>query len=126
MSKDNNHGHHFIVPVKFYVGTLIALLILTVITVAAAQIDLGAAANNVLAMLIASVKAGLVICFFMGMFWDKGFNRIILFSTLAFFGIFITFCVLDIGFRGDTYKYEKGKYNLKQVVTPLKENKYHD
>ena len=33
MSSNTDHGHHFIVPLKYYVGTFITLLVLTIITV---------------------------------------------------------------------------------------------
>jgi len=72
----DNH-EHFVIPLKYYVGTLIALLILTVVTVAVAQIDLGAF-NIYLAMFVAMIKAGFVIFFFMGVRWDEGFNKIAL------------------------------------------------
>lgn len=55
-------GH--IQPVKVYVSVLVALLILTVITVWIAQYDFGAM-NLVVAMVIASFKAAIVALFFM-------------------------------------------------------------
>ena len=55
-------GH--IVPFKTYISVFVALLVLTVITVAIAQVDFGSF-NIVIAMLIASFKAGLVALFFM-------------------------------------------------------------
>lgn len=55
-------GH--IVPVGTFFKILIALLFLTIITVAAAQVDLGKW-NIVGALVIASIKASLVILVFM-------------------------------------------------------------
>jgi cytochrome c oxidase subunit 4 len=63
----DSHGHDMqghIVPVRTFFKVLVALLILTVITVAAAQVDLGKW-NIVGALVIASVKASLVILVFM-------------------------------------------------------------
>ena len=61
---DNDHSHHFVVPVNYYVGTFIALLFLTFITVFVAQFDFGEW-NLIIALLVAIIKATLVISFFM-------------------------------------------------------------
>jgi len=66
-SHSDSHGHDMqghIVPVATFFKVLVALLILTVITVAAAQVDLGKW-NIVGALVIASVKASLVVLVFM-------------------------------------------------------------
>jgi len=66
-SHSHSHGHDeigHVVPEKTFLKILIALLCLTVITVLAAQVDLGKW-NIVGALLIASVKATLVILVFM-------------------------------------------------------------
>lgn len=60
---DGQMGH--IQGFGVYAGTFAALVVLTGITVAAAQVDLGALWNDILAMAIASVKATLVITLFM-------------------------------------------------------------
>lgn len=66
-SHSHSHGHDeigHVVPEKTFLKILITLLCLTVITVLAAQVDLGKW-NIVGALLIASVKASLVILVFM-------------------------------------------------------------
>jgi cytochrome c oxidase subunit 4 len=66
-SNSHSHGHEeigHVVPESTFLKVLIALLVLTVITVLAAQVDLGKW-NIVGALLIASVKASLVIVIFM-------------------------------------------------------------
>ena len=75
MSHSSHHSHDdvHIVPESLFLKVLIALLVLTVVTVLAAQVDLGKW-NIVGALLIASVKASLVIYFFMH---GKYENRII-------------------------------------------------
>jgi cytochrome c oxidase subunit 4 len=62
----SSHGQHLghIIPPKVSHTILVVLLVLTVVTVAVARIDFGNM-NIIVAMLIASVKAGLVIVFFM-------------------------------------------------------------
>jgi len=71
MSDSHQHSH-FIVPVKYYIGTFLSLLVLTFVTVTISRFDFGTF-NIVVAMLVAIVKASLVISFFMGLRWDKGF-----------------------------------------------------
>ena len=72
MAHSHNHSHGdshgdmlgHVVPVKTFRTILFALLALTVITVAAAKVDMGKW-NIVGAMVIASIKASLVILVFM-------------------------------------------------------------
>lgn len=66
-SHSHSHGHDelgHVVPQKTFLKILVALLCLTVITVLAAQVDLGKW-NIVGALVIASIKASLVILVFM-------------------------------------------------------------
>ena len=58
-----------------YTRNLIALLILTGLTIGAAFIDLGSG-NVVVALGIASIKASLVALFFMHLRWEKPVNSI--------------------------------------------------
>ena len=67
MSKNENHHH--IIPFGTYIKVLSLLLVLTAITVAAAQVNFGPW-NTVIAMVIASVKAGFVLAFFMHLKYD--------------------------------------------------------
>lgn len=89
-------GHHepHAVPVKVLLCVFAALMLLTFITVAVTQIDLGAM-NIWLAMLIAVVKAGLVAMYFMHLRYDSPFNGIVLISALFFVAIFIGIALLD-------------------------------
>lgn len=91
------HGHEqvgHIVPVWLLGAILFALLILTWITYALANVKLGNA-NIVVAIFIATVKAALVAMFFMHLRWDKPFNAIVLISSLLFVALFITFAMVD-------------------------------
>jgi cytochrome c oxidase subunit 4 len=66
-SHNNAHSHDeqgHVVPVSTFFKVLVALLVLTVITVLAAQVDLGKW-NIAGALVIASIKASLVILVFM-------------------------------------------------------------
>ncbi len=85
-----------------YAKTLIALLILTAITVAAAYVDLGSG-NVVVALTIATIKAMLVALFFMHLLWDKPVNAIIAMAGFLFLGIFLMFCLLDFDSRNNYF-----------------------
>lgn len=82
------------VPLKILVGVFAALLVLTVLTVAARYVDLGSF-NIILALLIAVVKAGIVAMYFMHLRWDNPFNGIVLIVAMFFVALFIGLAVLD-------------------------------
>ena len=89
-------GHH-IVPLKTYVNVLLALFVLTIVTVLAAQVDFGFL-NTIVALGIATVKAVLVMAIFMGLKYEGRFNlNLIMFLTGVFFLVLLfAFSVLDI------------------------------
>ena len=115
MSKNSDDHSHFIVPVKYYVGTLIALMILTVVTVAVAQVDL-APFNVAIALGVAGLKATLVLLFFMGLKWDEAFNRVILIGSLAFFILFVAILLLDVQTRDHIYSNEGTPFDINSPV----------
>jgi caa(3)-type oxidase subunit IV len=80
---NHSHGHHPLVPLKVYFVTLGALLVLTVLTVGVSYIDFGSTANVFVAMGIASLKASLVLLFFMGLKYDNNLNRAFIMSSFA-------------------------------------------
>jgi len=58
------HGTAHVVPVGTYIAVFIALMVLTILTVAASRVNLGAF-NTPVALVIAVAKALLVVLFFM-------------------------------------------------------------
>lgn len=80
---EDDSQHHHIIPLSIYFRVIALLLVLTFITVAASQINFGPW-NTVIAMAIASVKAGFVLAFFMHLKYD---NKIywVCFGTAVFF-----------------------------------------
>ena len=120
----DNHSEHFIVPLKYYVGTLIALLILTVVTVAVAQVDLGPL-NIYVAMAVAMVKAGFVIAFFMGVRWEEGFNKVIIFGTFLFMFLFLAITLFDVFTRDQVFDNEAKLFNIKSPVNVVDEYSHH-
>jgi cytochrome c oxidase subunit 4 len=94
------HQEHEHGGTETYTKTLIALLILTAITVFAAGFNFGQG-NVVIALTIATIKGSLVALFFMHLKWDKPVNAIIGMTGFLFLGIFIMFCLLDFNTRNN-------------------------
>jgi cytochrome c oxidase subunit 4 len=92
-AKKDDHGEHGIAhttPVWLLVAVWAALMVGTVATVFFASLGLGSQLSFMVAMVIATVKAGLVMAYFMHLYWDKKLN------SLAFLGAFL-FVMLFIG-----------------------------
>jgi cytochrome c oxidase subunit 4 len=92
---------HHIIPAKVYLRTLIALLVLTSITVGAAYIDMGSPMNIIVAMIIAVIKGSIVCLFFMGLKYDRPLNTVIFSSSVFFLFCFFLFVFIDVGTRGE-------------------------
>ncbi|HSB21433.1 MAG TPA: cytochrome C oxidase subunit IV family protein [Anaeromyxobacteraceae bacterium] len=74
-------------PAPVLVATAAALMALTVLTVVASRIDLGAF-NVVLALAIAGLKASLVALFFMHLRYENRFSSVV-FVTAVFFAVLL-------------------------------------
>lgn len=101
MGSSQGNSHH-IVPVGSYVKVLLTLLCLTALTVLVAKpvsgLDLGIF-NTFVAMLIATIKAGLVAAIFMGLKYDNRLNLVVFFCGLFFLLLFFTFSYMDVATR---------------------------
>jgi len=91
---DEHHGVGHVAPLRYMLGTGIALLFLTWVTVAVARIDLGEA-NIFIALAVAIMKAGLVMAFFMHLRWDRPFNTLVCIGSIAFVALMISFVMID-------------------------------
>ena len=91
-------GHHHVSTSALFRNVLITLLILTAITVGASRIDFGSA-NMLIAMIIASIKASLVIAFFMHIKWDTAINKIVFLSSFLFLSLLFIFTLADLATR---------------------------
>lgn len=105
---DDGHGAHahHVIDAKVYIATGMALLVLTLITVAVSYINLeshglGPFANIFVAMLVATIKATLVCSFFMGLFYDRRLNAVIFVSSLVFVAFFFLLTFSDVAMRGE-------------------------
>ena len=95
-------GH--LVPIRILVSTALALLVLTVITVAVRYIDIGEF-NIWVAIGIAVVKSALVATFFMHLRWDRPFNVLVFVGCVMFVVLMMAFCVLDTSqYRSTQYR----------------------
>ncbi len=99
MSNNNhNNNEHHVIPFSILRNVAVTLLVLTVITVATAQLKLGAFAAPV-AFLIAFIKAMLVMMYFMGLKYDSKLNRLIFATGFAFLALLFLFSAIDIWTR---------------------------
>jgi cytochrome c oxidase subunit 4 len=69
--------------------------VLTVLTVSVTSYDLGSEGNLVVALVIATVKAALVVTFFMHLAWDRRFNLLAFLSAVLFAILFLSLAVTD-------------------------------
>jgi len=124
MQNNSEHSHHFIIPLKYLAGAFVGLLILTVVTVGVTRFDFGSF-NIVVALAIAIAKASLVIAIFMGLRWDKGFNIVILLTSILFVIIFFVFTFADFATRGDINPEEARGFGVKSPYTHADSTKDH-
>lgn len=94
---DDHHGISHVASVKVLVGTGGALLLLTLVTVGATKFDFGPSMNLALAMLIAVIKATLVVLFFMHLKYDKVFHTVIFMSAVLAAALFVGLTLMDSG-----------------------------
>ena len=71
--------------VRVYITVFVALMVLTVITVAVSYLDLSVPMAVTVALLIATVKGSLVACYFMHLISEKKLIYAVLLLTAAFF-----------------------------------------
>ncbi len=100
VAHDDGAVHAHVSSVAFYVAVFLGLLTLTGLTVGQSYVDLGKL-NIVIVVLIATMKASLVVAFFMHLRWDNKFNALIFISTIFFIGVFFAYTMNDTDRRGE-------------------------
>lgn len=93
-------------PVWQLLAVFFALILLTLATVYQSTLDIGEA-ELILSLFIATVKATLVILFFMHMIHDKPLNAIIFLSSFIFVALFLGFTLMDAGAYRDELEPQK-------------------
>jgi cytochrome c oxidase subunit 4 len=92
--------HAHISSLRFSVGIFFALIFFTLLTVAVSDIHLGRL-NLVVAVAIASMKASLVVLFFMHLRYDSKFFSMVLVVAVLFIGVFFAYTMNDTDRRGE-------------------------
>ncbi len=90
--------HHHVAPKSLYIKILGALLFLTVVTVLVSEANLGPASLPV-AMVVAVMKASLVVAFFMHLKDDHPYHLFVFLGTLLFIFIYFSFTMFDVQSR---------------------------
>jgi len=91
----HDHGLAHTTPVSLLAGVLSVLLVLTIITVVVTRIDLGGQGNLVIAMIIATIKAALVVTYFMHLRWDRRMHLLAFLSSVLFAILFLSMAITD-------------------------------
>jgi cytochrome c oxidase subunit IV len=80
--------------VRIYVGVFVALMVLTVVTVAISYLHLPVAMAVTVALIVAGVKGSLVACYFMHLISEKKLILAVLVLTVAFFAVLLALPVI--------------------------------
>jgi cytochrome c oxidase subunit 4 len=96
---DDGAVHAHISPWQFYLKIFLGLVCLTLLTIGVAYIPLGKM-NLIVAIMISTAKASLVVTFFMHLKYDSRFNALMFLSSLLFIGVFFAYTMNDTDHRG--------------------------
>ncbi len=81
----SNHAVDIDRHVRVYITVFVALMVLTVVTVAVSRLHLSVPVAVTVALLVATVKGTLVACYFMHLISEKKLIYAVLLLTAAFF-----------------------------------------
>lgn len=115
MSNHTSTPAPHVLPVQLYLGVGAALLFMTVVTVVVAQIPLGGW-NVVVALAIASIKALLVVSFFMHLYYDHKLYFIMFAIGVLILAVFIVLTMFDTLERGAVYDIKARPINPKAAM----------
>jgi cytochrome c oxidase subunit 4 len=82
--------------VRVYITVFVALMVLTIITVAVARVHLPLPIAVTVALLVATIKGSLVACYFMHLISEKKLIYAVLVLTAAFFVALLALPVLTV------------------------------
>lgn len=89
---------HTIVKYRTYTYVWIGLIALTLLTITISRIQIGGV-GIFFPLLIASIKASLVLSFFMHLRYEKGFFRMIVLIMISIFLVLIWLVFSDVAYR---------------------------
>lgn len=90
---------HVVTPVWVYVTTYLCLLVLTALTVGVSELGMIQRKAIIAAVIVASMKSGLVIAWFMHVKDGPPMNRLILVTSAFFVLVFFTLTMADLSTR---------------------------
>src|SRR3954454_4689477 len=96
-------AHVHVPKVNILVGVWASLIVLTILTTLISHVDLGAF-NIVAALLIALVKASLVVWIFMGVRFTTSLTKLFVVAGIVWLGILILLTYSDYSSRNWTYQ----------------------
>jgi len=97
MKRMKESESHIVAP-KTFISVWLALLALTAVTVTVARMDLGAF-STLTAVVIASVKAGLVLWFFMHLKYEARLFKVLLLVPVVTLAVIIGLTFVDVWYR---------------------------
>jgi cytochrome c oxidase subunit IV len=80
--------------VKVYITVFVALMVLTIVTVAVSRYHLPVPMAVTVALIVATIKGSLVACYFMHLISEKKLIYAVLALTVAFFAVLLALPVL--------------------------------
>lgn len=90
-------SEHIVSP-KLYLGIILTLMVLTAVTVGAAYVELGPW-NIVVALVIATLKATLVVLYFMHVRYSPGRTKLIVVAGVFWLGLLLFMTLADYATR---------------------------
>jgi len=99
-SSGEHHGFAHPMPVWQLIAVFLALIVLTVLTVFQSTLELGNT-ELIVSLAIATIKASLVILFFMHMIHDKPLHAILFIGSFIFVALFLGLTLMDAGAYND-------------------------
>jgi len=94
----DDHDHH-ITPIGLYVGIYLVLIVLTGVTVAVSKIGLHPQDAVIAAVVVATIKATLVVAYFMHLKDGPGMPKLALATGIFFILVFFTLTMADVSTR---------------------------
>lgn len=98
---DETHAAHHIVSSGIYLTSFLVLLVLTVLTVVVAYFNFGGLWNLVIALGIATLKALIVVLWFMHVRYSGRLIQLTIVASLLFFGLLIFGTLMDVWTRNN-------------------------
>ena len=83
--------------VRIYITVFVALMVLTIVTVAIARFHLPVPMAITVAMIVATIKGALVACYFMHLISEKKLIYAVMALTIAFFIVLLAVPVITTG-----------------------------